>query len=53
MEINLCIPDDWCQGYAQTLEPLDPDELPVEDRRAKRRVSKVKYIKVKRAKKSN
>lgn len=51
MEINLGIPDDWCQGDAAILEPLDPEEyeFPAEDRK----VPKLKSVKVTRAKKRN
>jgi hypothetical protein len=47
MEINLGIPDDYCQGEANHLDSIDPEEyeLPLEDKK-----SKLKSIKVKRGK---
>jgi hypothetical protein len=46
MEIDLGIPADWCQGDAEVLEPLDPEEyeLPAED--CAKRKPKLKSIKV-------
>lgn len=53
MEINLGIPDDWCQGDSHPLEPLDPEEyeFPAED--CAKRKPKLRSVKVTRAKKSD
>lgn len=34
MEINMGIPDDFCQGNAHPLEPIEPEEymFPLEDK---------------------
>lgn len=47
MEINARIPDDYCQGDAPHLEPIELEEIefPAEDR-----VKRIKSVKVTRGK---